>query len=213
MANQHIQHMHKALTQMNLQRHHGISDLTGVTGLAMVDAILAGARDPIALAKLRDPRVKADEETIRKSLVGNWRDEHLFTLKQSREMYRRYQEQMVACDQEIERMLGGFAPRVDPEEKPLPPDRKRNRSGKKRRKKKRRPESGLRSAHRSLQAVRRGCDTDPGVGDDGPDLVQRTGAGHVALGHGGVFCVLAGPVSGLRHQPGPRAVEGNAPGP
>ena len=135
MASQHIQHMHKALTQMNLQLHHVISDLTGVTGLAIVDAILAGERDAVVLTQLRDPRIKANEETIRKSLVGNWRTEHLFTLKQSREMFRNYQQQIVACDEEIERILGGIDPRVDPDEKPLPPDRKRNRSGNKRRKK------------------------------------------------------------------------------
>jgi transposase len=135
MASQHIQHMHKALTQMNLQLHHVISDLTGFTGLAIVDAILAGERNAAVLAQLRDSRIKADEETIRKSLVGNWRGEHLFTLKQSREMFRTYQQQIVACDQEIERLLGEFDPRVDLDKKPLPPDRKRNRSSKKRRKK------------------------------------------------------------------------------
>ena len=135
MASQHIQHMHKALTQMNLQLHHVISDLTGVTGLAIVDAILAGERDSAVLAQLRDPRIKTDVETIRKSLVGNWRAEHLFTLKQSLEMFRNYRQQLVACDQEIERLLGEFDPGVDPNKKPLPPDRKRSRSGKKRRKK------------------------------------------------------------------------------
>lgn len=134
-ASQHIQHMHKALTQMNLQIHHVISDLTGVTGLAIVDAILGGERDPVSLARYRDPRIKADEETIRKSLVGNWQREHLFTLKQSRELYRMYQQQIVACDQEIESLLSQFTPRVDPAEKPLPSDRKRNRAAKKRRKK------------------------------------------------------------------------------
>jgi hypothetical protein len=135
MASQHIQHMHKALTQMNLQLHHVISDLTGVTGLAIVDAILTGERNAVALAQLRDPRIKADEQTIRKSLAGNWRSEHLFTLKQSREMFRNYQQQMVDCDEEIEKLLGEFDPRVNPDQKPLPPDRKRSRSGKKRRKK------------------------------------------------------------------------------
>ena len=134
-ASQHIQHLHKALTQMNLQIHHVISDLTGVTGLAILDAILAGERNPETLAQFRDPRIKATEETIRKSLVGNWRREHLFTLKQSRELYRIYQEHIVACDQEIESLLNQFTPRVDPTEKPLPPDRKRNRAAKKRRKK------------------------------------------------------------------------------
>jgi transposase len=135
MAGQHVQHMHKALTQMNLQIHHVISDITGLTGLAIVDAILAGERDAAKLAKLRDSRIKADEETIRKSLVGNWRPEHLFTLKQLRELYRSYQQQVVDSDLQIEQLLGMFAPWVDPVERPLPPDRKRNRSGAKRRRK------------------------------------------------------------------------------
>ena len=68
MASQHVQHMQKALTQMNVQFQHVISDLTGLTGLAILDAILGGERDPAVLAKLRDPRIKADQETIRKSL-------------------------------------------------------------------------------------------------------------------------------------------------
>ena len=135
LASQHIQHMHKSLTQMNLQIHHVISDLTGLTGMAIVDAIVAGERDPAVLAQKRDPRVKASEETIRKSLVGNWRAEHLFTLKQSRDLYQAYQQQIVACEEEIEKLLQQFEPRIDPNEKPMPPDRKRNRSGKKRRNK------------------------------------------------------------------------------
>jgi hypothetical protein len=135
MSSQHILHMHKALTQMNLQIHHVIDDITGLTGLSIVDAILAGQRDPVELAKLRNWRIKADEETIRRSLVGNWREEHLFTLRQSRELYRSYQEQISKCDREIEKLIGGFEPRVDPEIKPLPPDQKRYRSDKKRAKK------------------------------------------------------------------------------
>ena len=131
MASQHIQHMHKALTQMNVQIHHVISDLTGVTGLAIVDAVIAGQRDPVVLAKLRDPRIKASEETIRKSLVGNWRAEHLFTLEQSRKSYQHYQGQISACDEEIEKLLVAFVPRVDPNERPLPPDRKRKQRGRK----------------------------------------------------------------------------------
>jgi transposase len=134
-ASQHVQHMHKALTQMNLQIHHVISDITGSTGRAIVDAILAGQRDGAELAKLRDPRIKADTETIRKSLEGNWRPEHLFTLGQSRDLYRIYQQQIVNCDLEIEKMLQGFAPRIDPVARPLPPDRKRNRAGSQRRRK------------------------------------------------------------------------------
>src|SRR4029453_14923720 len=77
MAGQPVLHMHKALTQMNLQIHHVINDITGTTGLAIVDAILAGHRDSVALAKLRDGRIKARMETIQKSLVGTWQPEHL----------------------------------------------------------------------------------------------------------------------------------------
>ena len=142
-ASQHVQHMHKALTQMNLQIHHVISDITGTTGLAIVDAILAGQRDGAELAKLRDPHIKVQAETIRKSLVGNWRPEHLFTLKQSRELYRTYQQLIVGCDLEIEKMLPTFEARTDPVDKPLPPDRKRNRAGKKRRKKNGHPNPGV----------------------------------------------------------------------
>jgi transposase len=130
-ASQHVQHMHKALTQMNLQIQHVISDITGLTGLAIVDAIIGGERDPTVLAELRDPRIKASEETIRKSLEGNWRPEHLFTLQQSRKSYQHYQEQIRACDEEIEKLLLAFESRVDPKERPLPPDRKRKQRGRK----------------------------------------------------------------------------------
>jgi hypothetical protein len=125
MASQHVQHMQKALTQMNLQIHHVINDLTGVTGMAIIDAILADNAKPPSY-KLRDPHIKADAETIRKSLVGHWRKEHLFTLKQSREMYRFYQKQIEDCDREIETLVGSTPPRVDPDERPLPPNQKPN---------------------------------------------------------------------------------------
>jgi transposase len=134
MAVQHVQHMQKALTQMNLQIQHVISDITGTTGLAIVDAILNGERDPAALAQLRDPRIKATAETIQKSLVGHWQAEHLFVLRQSRLLYQTYQQQITECDLEIERLVGTLEPRADPAEKPLPPDRKRNRNASKKRK-------------------------------------------------------------------------------
>jgi DNA-binding protein YbaB len=73
MAAQHVQHMQKAMTLMNLQLQHVLSDITGTTGLAIVDAIVAGERDPKELSKLRDPRVKASSDVIEKSLCGNWR--------------------------------------------------------------------------------------------------------------------------------------------
>lgn len=102
----HVQHMQKALTQMNLQIHHVLSDITGKSGLAIVDAILAGKRDPEQLAKLADGRIHAERETVIKSLVGNYRSEHLFTLRQSLEAYRHYQKMLVDCDREIEQRMG-----------------------------------------------------------------------------------------------------------
>jgi len=102
----HVQHVQKSLTQMNVHLHHVVSDLTGVTGLAILDAILAGERDPQKLAALRDRRIKASESTIAKALVGDYRPEHLFTLKQALAIYRHYQSQIVECDREIERQLG-----------------------------------------------------------------------------------------------------------
>jgi transposase len=127
MAAQHVQHMHKSLTQMNLQIHHVISDITGATGLAILDAILAGEHDPAELAKLRDPRIKATAETVAKSLRGNWREEHLFTLRQSLELYRFYAHQIATADGKTESLLSQFPPRVDPEQKPLPADGKKSR--------------------------------------------------------------------------------------
>ena len=124
MASEHIQHMQKALTQMNVQFQHVISDLTGLTGLAVLDAILAGERNPEVLAKLRDPRIQASEETIRKSLEGNWRAEHILALKQRLSLYRSHRELIDECDREIEKLVAAFEPRVDPDEKPLPEDRK-----------------------------------------------------------------------------------------
>ncbi len=114
MAASHIQHMQKALDQMNLQIHHVISDITGLTGLAIVDAILAGQRDPAALAKLRDPRIKATPETIMKSLQGDYRAEHLFTLKQALAAYRHYQQLIAECDQEIQNYLRQFESLCEP---------------------------------------------------------------------------------------------------
>jgi transposase len=102
----HVQHMQKALTQMNLQIHQVLSDITGKSGLAILDAILAGKRDPEQLAELADGRIHAEKETVVKSLVGNYRSEHLFTLRQSLEAYRQYQKMLADCDREIEQRMG-----------------------------------------------------------------------------------------------------------
>ena len=110
MAATHVHHMQKALDQMNLQLHHVISDVTGQTGLAIVEAILAGERNPYVLAKLRNDRIKASEAVIAKSLVGDYRPEHLFTLGQSLVAYHHYGKLIDGCDREIRRCLEGFKP-------------------------------------------------------------------------------------------------------
>jgi transposase len=100
-ASQHIQHMQKSLDQMNVQIHRVLSDITGVTGLAIVDAILAGERDGHRLAELRDRRVKASELEIVRALEGDYRPEHLFTLRQSLASYRHYQQLIEECDRQL----------------------------------------------------------------------------------------------------------------
>jgi len=123
----HIQHMQKALTQMNLHLHHVLSDLAGVTGLAILDAILAGERDPHVLARHRDRRIKAAPETIAKALVGDYRPEHVFTLRQSLAAYRHAQGLIEACDHEVATRLAAFASRIDPTTHPLPAATKQSR--------------------------------------------------------------------------------------
>ena len=117
----HTQHLQKALNQMNLQLHHVLSDITGVTGLAILDALLAGERDPQVLAGHRDHRIKASRETIAKALVGDYRPEHLFTLRQSLDAYRQYQRLIGECDREVQALLATFESAIDPAAAPLPP--------------------------------------------------------------------------------------------
>jgi len=101
----HIQHMQKALTQMNLQLHHVVSDITGATGMRIIRALVAGERDPNALASYRDARCHASIDTIREALVGNDREEHIFALTQALELYDVYQEKVAACDRQIKAIL------------------------------------------------------------------------------------------------------------
>lgn len=126
----HILHMQKALQQMNLQLHHVLSDLTGVTGLQILRAIVAGERDPKVLASFRQPGCKADEATLVKALTGSWRQEYLFTLKQSLEVFDFFTAQINACDVEIERQFSALKPRWDaPDElPPLPPIKSSSRT-------------------------------------------------------------------------------------
>ena len=107
-AAQHVQHMQKALTQMNVKLQHAIRDITGKTGMDIIEAIVQGERSPRRLARLRDPRTKSDERTIAKSLQGHWRQEHLFELTQALELYRTYQAKTAECDREIESHLASF---------------------------------------------------------------------------------------------------------
>ena len=99
----HIQHMQKALLQMNVHLSQAVSDITGVTGLKIIEAILRGERSPAKLADLREPGCKKSAEEIGKALTGTWREEHLFILKQSMEMYVFYTEQIQACDEHMAR--------------------------------------------------------------------------------------------------------------
>ncbi len=111
-AGRAIQQMQKALTTMNVQLGNTISDLSGVTGLAIIRAILKGERDPWVLAKLRDRRIVASEAEIAHSLEGNWREDVLFELRQVVEAYDFYQGQMAACDQQLKRYLEALPQRA-----------------------------------------------------------------------------------------------------
>ncbi len=104
-AGQHIQHMQKALTQMNLKLQHVVSDVTSVTGLAILQAILSGERNPQKLAQLRDRHCQHSEAEIARALQGNWRAEHLFALQQAVELDEFYHRQIALCDRQIETHL------------------------------------------------------------------------------------------------------------
>jgi len=104
----HVQHMQKALSQMNLQLHNVISDITGETGMRIIRAITAGEHNPKTLATYRDYRCKNSFAIIEKSLTGSYREEHLFSLSQALELYDVYQKKIVACDIQIEKQLATF---------------------------------------------------------------------------------------------------------
>jgi transposase len=104
-AGRHIQRIQKAMTQMNIQLANVLSDVGGMTGQAIIKAILGGQRDPHKLAEFRDPRVKASEEEIARSLEGNWQEDLLFLLQQEQDGYEFCQKQMAECDQRLEQYL------------------------------------------------------------------------------------------------------------
>jgi transposase len=105
MAAEHVLHMQKALDQMNLQIHRVLNDITGVSGLRILDAILTGERDPLTLARLCQIGVKSSEDTIAKSLEGDYRPEHLFALRESLAAFRYYQQLVLEADREIQLQL------------------------------------------------------------------------------------------------------------
>lgn len=108
-AVRHIQHIQKAMTQMNIQLHNVLSDITGFTGMKIIRAIVAGERDPKRLAGYRHTNCKNTAEVIEKSLTGTYREEHLFTLTQALELYDEYQQKIGDCDKVIEQHLTTFA--------------------------------------------------------------------------------------------------------
>jgi transposase len=125
-------HMQKALDQMNLQLHHVLSSITGLSGLAILDAILEGKRDPVELAALCNHRVKTSRETIAKALQGDYRREHLFALKQSLDAYRYYERLIAELDKELATYLNELPtsevaqPKLPKRTKRLPFQRERN---------------------------------------------------------------------------------------
>lgn len=123
-ASTHVQRMQKALIQMNLHLHKVISDITGLTGMAIIRAIVAGERDPQKLAALKDSRIKSSTAEIAKALTGDYRLEHLFVLKQEFTLYEIYQQEIAAVDKQIEQCLADFEPKTDDE---LPTTQKKRR--------------------------------------------------------------------------------------
>ena len=109
----HVNRMQKALNEMNIQLHHVISDITGVTGISIIKAIIAGERDANKLAAFRDYRIKSDVKTIIKALEGDYRKEHLIVLKQALDIYEFYLKQISECDKEIEACYKEFDKRGD----------------------------------------------------------------------------------------------------
>jgi len=122
----YIQHMHKALDQMNVQVHHVLTDITGVTGTAIVEAILAGQRDPQVLAAFRDKRVKATEQTLVAALTGDYRREHVFCLRQAYAAFKFTNRQIAEVDQQLGEELAALDPTPAGEAPPVIAARSKN---------------------------------------------------------------------------------------
>jgi transposase len=117
-SSSYVQRMQKALSQMNLQLHNVVADITGLTGMRIIKAILAGERTPEVLATMRDKRCKNSESTIARSLKGHYRPEHLFSLRQAVELYEFHQEKIADCDREILEQLSCFDSEDAPHDAP-----------------------------------------------------------------------------------------------
>lgn len=124
-ASNHIQHIQKALALMNVQLANVVDDIMGVTGLKIIRAIIAGERSPEKLASFRDGRCKKSEEVIAKSLNGNYRDEHLFALQQSLELFDTYQAKIIECDLAVEKLLNQYS--SDEQDPPTATGKKKKR--------------------------------------------------------------------------------------
>jgi transposase len=120
----HIQHMQKALHLMNLQLDNVLSDITGVTGMRILRAMVAGERNLDTLVGYRERSCKKSPEVIRQSLEGNYREEHLFQLQQSLSLYDFHTTMIQKCDQEIAKKYQEFPVKADPETQPLPPSKR-----------------------------------------------------------------------------------------
>jgi len=119
-----IQHMQKALTEMNIQLANVISDISGTTGMAILRDIVRGERDPERLAMHKHSRIRASRQEIAQSLEGTWRQELLFVLEQSLDLYQTYQNKIQTCDRRIDEQLGRMEARVDPLSDPIPEPRR-----------------------------------------------------------------------------------------
>lgn len=127
----HIQHMQKSLTQMNIQLHNVISDITGKSGMAIIRAIINGERNPDELVKHCGNGLRSPLDVIKKSLEGNYLDEHIFTLKQAVELYDFYQKQILECENKITELLAKFPDQeIKAKSDDPPPPKKKNKQNK-----------------------------------------------------------------------------------
>lgn len=130
-AAQEIQHMQKAMTQMNLQLHTVLSDIAGLSGMTIIRTIVAGERDPVTLARLAHPQVKSSHEAIAQALTGHYTEDHLFVLQQAVEMFDFFHSKIQECDEQLHRYVSRFESKTTPEalaKAPKRPHQKRRKN-------------------------------------------------------------------------------------